>query len=343
MAKPKFDKTIAHNPHDGLVKLIFTKPEAAAVELRQLLSPALVARLDWDTLDVDPGSYVDPELKHSASDILYSIALKGSEHRISIYVLLDHQSTLELMMVVRFYLYTSRIWARYLSNNKGTKTIPMIVPLLLYQGPNGWTKPQRLSDLFDIPPELAAAFPSPIELCFEVDDLEESVVPEALSRDQLSRDRGLVLAEAARTLLWLFHHRANGFDGERVGRLGLYLDVIAEVWGFDEILALLTYALSAFGPKSPIRDILLKSTSKETSQLIATIRDEYMAEGIKEGRTEGIAEGIAKGIARLLGARELVLTDELRKRLFGCRDDALLTRWFDRAITATTLTEVFDD
>jgi len=150
--------------------------------------------------------------------------------------------------------------------------------------------------------------------------------------------------------MWLFHH-AEGTAGERVQRLGPYLDIIAETWGYDEILAILTYVLSVFGPESPLRGILLESTRKETRQLYATMRDEFIAkgkaEGLAEGRARGEARGEARGIARmlerLLETRGLALTDELRERLAGCRDETLLKRWFDRAVTAMTLTEVFDD
>ena len=48
-------------------------------------------------------------------------------------------------------------------------------------------------------------------------------------------------------------------------------------------------------------------------------------------------------VERLLATRGLALPYELRARLASCQDEALLQRWFDRAVTATSLTEVFDD
>ncbi len=46
MTKRGYDEEVAHNPHDGLVKRAFTKPEAAAAELEVALPPALTAQLD---------------------------------------------------------------------------------------------------------------------------------------------------------------------------------------------------------------------------------------------------------------------------------------------------------
>jgi hypothetical protein len=73
--------------------------------------------------------------------------------------------------------------------------------------------------------------------------------------------------------------------------------------------------------------------------LYATIREELIADGMLKGKAEGMAEMLGQ----LLDSRELGLTDELRERVAGCKDESLLRRWFQRAITATTLTEVFDD
>lgn len=341
MTKRKSDDVVAHNPHDGLVKRIFTNPEAAAAELRQVLPSALTTRLDWKTLHVEPSSFVDPELKHRTSDILYSIALTESERRVSIYVVLEHQSTPDPVMAARFVIYAGRLYERYLSAHQHTKKVPLVAPVLLYQGPKGWTMPRRLSELLDVPPELLEAFPSPIELAFAVDDLGESVLGDQVTHDQLVRNRGLALAEMARTMLWLYHH-PEATDGERAALLGVLGNVIAETWGTKAVKPFLTYFLSVFGPESPVRGILLSSASEETRQMYATIREELVAKGRAEGLAKGRA-GMARMLERLLDTRGLTLTDELRERLATCEDEDLLQRWFDRAVTATTLDEVFDD
>ncbi|MEM9457487.1 MAG: hypothetical protein AAGF11_25130 [Myxococcota bacterium] len=77
--------------------------------------------------------------------------------------------------------------------------------------------------------------------------------------------------------------------------------------------------------------------------MYTTIREELIAEGVLKGKAKGKAEGIAQTLQRLLDTRGLALTDELRARVTSCKDEALLQRWFDRAVTAASLTEVFDD
>ncbi|MEM9459540.1 MAG: hypothetical protein AAGF11_35510 [Myxococcota bacterium] len=167
-------------------------------------------------------------------------------------------------------------------------------------------------------------------------------------------------------MLWLCRH-PEASTGEWAAALGLLLEFIAETWGPDAVRPFLTYLLSAFPTRTPIRAIIEKSLNPETRHLYTTIRDELIAEGmlkgenkgradgwadglakgradgLADGRVEGRVEGMAKMLEQLLDSRELELTDEMRGRIAGCKDESLLQRWFQRAITAKTLSEVFDD
>ena len=49
-------------PHDALFKYVFSQPEHAASELLAVLPRELSARLDWTTLKLEPGTFVDPHL-----------------------------------------------------------------------------------------------------------------------------------------------------------------------------------------------------------------------------------------------------------------------------------------
>ncbi|MEM9457094.1 MAG: Rpn family recombination-promoting nuclease/putative transposase [Myxococcota bacterium] len=337
---------IAHHPHDGLVKRIFSDPKTAAVELRQVLPAKLCERLDWDSLHVESSSFIDPKLKPRHSDILYTIAIAGSTRRISLYTVLEHQSSPDAKMAARFIIYIGRLYERYIRLHENSTTVPMVIPILLYQGPSGWTLPRCLSESLDVPPDLLELFPSPIELTFAVDDLEQSLLGEEVTRDQLARDRHLAQAEMARTMLWLYKH-PEASTGARAAALGILLEFITETWGPNAIQPFVTYLLSAFPNQTPIRAIIEGSLNPEARHMYMTIRDELIAQGRADGKADGKAEGKAEGmgqmLARLLDTRGLALTDQLRKRIAHCKDEALLQRWFDRAVTATTLTEVFDD
>ncbi|MGA5605007.1 hypothetical protein ACPCUF_28895 [Streptomyces griseoincarnatus] len=72
-----------------------------------------------------------------------------------------------------------------------------------------------------------------------------------------------------------------------------------------------------------------------------TIVGDARLAGQEEGREEGRAAGKAEQLLRLMERRGFSLTEETRQRVTTCSDMPLLDLWFDRAIDATTLDEIF--
>jgi hypothetical protein len=68
-------------------------------------------------------------------------------------------------------------------------------------------------------------------------------------------------------------------------------------------------------------------------------RDDFIDGLLDQGR----AEGEAKMLLRVLAARGLAVTDDVRERVVGCTDTGRLETWADRAVTASSITEVFSD
>jgi hypothetical protein len=70
----------------------------------------------------------------------------------------------------------------------------------------------------------------------------------------------------------------------------------------------------------------------------------WLSEEIRdEGRTQGRAQGRAEDILRILGRRGLDVSDADRERIASCNDLDTLGRWFDRAITAPSTEEIFEE
>jgi hypothetical protein len=68
-------------------------------------------------------------------------------------------------------------------------------------------------------------------------------------------------------------------------------------------------------------------------------RDDFIDGLLDQGR----AEGEAKMLLRVLAARGFAVTDDVRERVVGCTDTGRLEAWADRAVTASSITEVFSD
>ena len=99
-----------HGPHDALFRHVFSRTENAAGELRAVLPAALSARIDWASLRLVDGRFVDPELADRLTDLLFAANIAGREA--FVYLLLEHQSTIDLLMPLRLLRYLLRIWDR---------------------------------------------------------------------------------------------------------------------------------------------------------------------------------------------------------------------------------------
>jgi len=135
-------------PHDALFRATLAKPENAIAELRRVLPPALVARIDFATLEMRPSRFVDPKLEGRESDLLFAVNLDSSETLI--YVLVEHQSRVDWTMPIRLLRYMASVWERYVEERPSVRKVPPIIPVVVHHSASGWTVTTRLAELLDI-------------------------------------------------------------------------------------------------------------------------------------------------------------------------------------------------
>jgi predicted transposase YdaD len=110
------------NAHDALFRAAFSRVEHAASELRFVLPPRFVERIDLGTLATEAGSFVDETLRDRHSDLLFSVS--ASSRRVLLYLLFEHQSTVDPLMAYRLLVYMMRIWGKYLADHPRTCSTP---------------------------------------------------------------------------------------------------------------------------------------------------------------------------------------------------------------------------
>jgi hypothetical protein len=143
------------NVHDALVKATFSQVEHAEGLLRLALPAEIVAQVDFSTLTLRPGSFVDDALKERHSDLLYSADLGGE--RALFYMLFEHKSSPEDLVPFALLRYMVRVWKGWLRENAGSKTIPLIAPVVLHHGEGGWTRARAFEELYSANPAVVAA------------------------------------------------------------------------------------------------------------------------------------------------------------------------------------------
>jgi predicted transposase/invertase (TIGR01784 family) len=92
-----------HQPHDKLFKAGFSDPANAAGLLRREIPSPLSGLIDWDRLQLEPGTFVDSHYRHTESDLLFSAPFSGT--RCLLYVLFEHQLKFEPMLALRLLRY----------------------------------------------------------------------------------------------------------------------------------------------------------------------------------------------------------------------------------------------
>ena len=138
-----------HQPHDKLVKSTFSDPDNARAFLQAHLPNNLVRRMDWTSLSLLSGSFIDPEFAATSSDLLFTAKIDG--HPVFLYILFEHQNQEDPLIGLRLLTYMVRIWNDYLRNNPGATKLPAILPLVLAQDNKPWKSSTRFADLIDIP------------------------------------------------------------------------------------------------------------------------------------------------------------------------------------------------
>ncbi|WP_256863314.1 hypothetical protein [Microbispora sp. GKU 823] len=93
-------------------------------------------------------------------------------------------------------------------------------------------------------------------------------------------------------------------------------------------------------------------TVKRLEEMVTTIQDfdylgkKYFSHWVDKGRVEGREEGRAEGeidaIFNVLDVRGLEVSDDTRERIRRCNDLDQLKAWVRRAVTVTSVDELFD-
>jgi hypothetical protein len=83
--------------------------------------------------------------------------------------------------------------------------------------------------------------------------------------------------------------------------------------------------------------------ARRAEELMRSHGEELMERGMRRGWERGRAETRAEDVLRILDARGMPVTEEVRQRILTCTDIATLDRWFTRALRARTLAGVLGD
>ena len=108
-------------------------------------------------------------------------------------------------MAFRLLRYQDRIWDRWREQQPKAKTLPMIIPIVMYHGVTPWPEPRSFDALLDIPPGLRPAVdPYLVRFTYVLHDLSK------ISDDELRE--GAMNTALAKLVAMCFKHARTAPD-----------------------------------------------------------------------------------------------------------------------------------
>ncbi|MDQ5919987.1 MAG: hypothetical protein QG673_43 [Pseudomonadota bacterium] len=274
--------------HDELAKRFLTDLNAARGFLQIHLDPKILAKCDLSTLTIESGSYIDNDLRKRASDILYKMDLLDKSNCVYVYVLIEHQSRAEELMPLRVLRYVLAILQNHVDKYKVKGDLPIVVPLILYNGEKSpYPYATNISKLFE-DKELIKEFPVG---SFRLVDL--TVMPD----EAIYRHGKIALLEMLQK-----HINVRDFRKSRAQIvhtvLVAYKDNISKEL-FDSAISYLTNAREGFELEPLFKEII--DNISEYEGTIMSYAEELEQKGIQKGMQKGRQEAeqeIAKNLLK---------------------------------------------
>ena len=145
--------------------------------LLQMLASQIAEALDFNSVEQVQRSFISDELRTQESDMIFRVPFRNPTpgcEEVIIYILIEHQSTVDPSMELRLLSYMTQIWMeerRPWVEGKVPKAewrLTPIVPIIFYTGTDTWNSPLSLTALMDLPDVLKRFVPTFDTLFFDV-------------------------------------------------------------------------------------------------------------------------------------------------------------------------------
>ena len=276
--------------------------------------------LDFDSLSEGPTESINDELRRRHDDVVWSIdrrAACGAVH--TLHVLIEHQSSVDYSMPLRFLNYTSLLYQRlYRGRTRWSRedTADPVLHVVVYNGDARWDAPLTLAGLVK---RTEHDGPAQLALSYDVVDLM------AVGRDDLPRPN---------LLTWVAEVEQSVHAGtlpERVRELGEWLAAEGE----PELTRTFDLWLGAMGRKLGVTLPSIREYEEANAVLANTI-DRWEAEILQRGIEQGIEQ--EKALLRRLAERRFgaAAAEQLAAALAGVTDPDRLAEAGDWIVDSAT-------
>ena len=273
--------------------------------LIKIIAPELVELLDFTGLTQLNSSFVSDALRAQESDMVFSVPLQTgntSQDELLIYILLEHQSTVDPAMGFRLLFYMCQLWDTQQREweaeevPKSEWRLRPILPIVFYTGTQEWQRFPSMRSIMEVPEALSRFVPTFDTLLLDVKateahELTKTDHPLGWLLRVLQNDRATASTMRDVLLEALSHLDALGVaNASQHRRAILYLVLLILHRRPSEEREDLLQLVNEYTPDMEV---------KSMAQSIIELSEQR---GIEQGRAQGIEQGRAQGIEQ--GARE---------------------------------------
>ncbi|MBY0544502.1 MAG: Rpn family recombination-promoting nuclease/putative transposase, partial [Gammaproteobacteria bacterium] len=241
----------------------------------------VLEKIDLSTLRMENATFIDARLRKNESDLIFSVKQIDSR-KAYLFVMLEHQSQSDPLMPFRVLYYTLHGIRRHvLRNKKKPLPLPLVYPLIVYNGVDPWSHDRDFFNLFGEMSSLAReVFLNPFQL-LDVGTLAptsfERTHIATLMLMSLYRSLGMSLEQKIEILVDTCHEFGIHPDSE-MGRTVLEYNTYLFEAKQGESGKYWEMYVSHFPPQF----------QESVMNLLDVTRNESKAEGRVEGRVEGV-------------------------------------------------------
>ena len=337
-----FDVDIEHFP-DRSARWLFQHWENVK-GLLEILAADLAKLIDFQRLNQLNRSYIPDNLREQESDLVFRVPFRDGSEELEIYILIEHQSTVDPTMGFRLLFYMTHIWdaqrREWESNNvpKSQWRFRPILPIVYYTGTQKWNTPLTMQAVMDVPDALSRFIPKYEALFLSVKETDVSV-----------------LTKPGNPFGWLLtvlqKEDASKEEMQAALRKAMsYIDTLDETQAYQRRRAI-TYLLLLIMYRRPaderqemeslIDRYIQHPSDKEELELMAQTSVEYFVEqGMKQGLEQGETSAKREVILKVLNARFDAVPESVANRITSIQNLSRLNSLFDHALTAQTLDEI---
>ena len=148
--------SIIHHPHDHAFKSAMVDIRVAREFFELHLPEHIKPLVNLKILDLQPCTFVDEQLKPSATDLLYRTEFNLMPAQPGyLYLLAEQQTNPDRWLPLRLLKYLCRALERHRAQHPKDKELPLIVPLIFYTGREAYSYSTDFFNLFGDHQELA--------------------------------------------------------------------------------------------------------------------------------------------------------------------------------------------